>query len=497
MHVANDGSFYLTIEETNEERKRLGLKPLKLNNEQKVTLVTPSDRNGKEDESETLKRIELTKVKRKEREMKRLQGLDDEEEETPKLKQKKKKDANKMVFDFEDEEETLTNNVNIEPKSSNAKVYDLSSSKPVIASDFEAVKKKKKRNIRVKEKSSDDTSGGDLLAMMEVNASKILDDEEVHHASRLTERITRREQDLLLEEKEKDKKYQEAIDKAHDQSKVLQSSFNSMITKQEEQEEENILGGKVYNTTKEFVKTVSAEKNKVTPDTSVHVKKEQTEPETTKINKRKQKTMSLKSKDDQVDKMEEESSHEAENGQAENSEVVVKTEDMADEEMKLIEEPLVSDGLLATIDFAHRQGFLEDKRVGRSGKDRSHVEERTKKRVFKDEDDDFVIVHLDKYGRELTPKEAYVQFSQSYQGNFPKKKKLAKQMKKMELEKRRNAGSSDDFRVMEKVMKEMQQPFIEISKDSYAKTLEVRSQISKDTKPKKKKVKREESEVKE
>ncbi|KAG2381758.1 hypothetical protein C9374_006142 [Naegleria lovaniensis] len=471
MHVANDGSFYLTIEESNELRKKLGMKPLNVTTNQTATSLERGiePKNEEDETSEVHKRIELAKIKRKERELKRIKGEDDEEDIKPTVVKKEKR----VILETNEDEEMIQN-------SSKTKVYDLHASKPTIASDFEAVKKKKAKNIRVKEKLSDasiTTSGADLLSMMELNAAVL--GEESKATSRTERKISRREENLLLEEREKDRNYQEAIDKAHEQSKVLHQSFSSNFeTNREEDSILNYNHGKKYDATKHFVKTISIEK----ADNE----------EEAVINKRKRKSQSLRTKDADGDQVMEEASQ---------TTTIVQTTEVKKEEEEpptnlqeeLIKEPLVSDGLLATLEFAKRQGFLEDKRVGRN-KDKSHIEEREKSKLLEvNEDIDFVIEHLDQYGRATTPKQAYINFSHSYHGNKPKKKKVAKEKKKMELERRRNAGASDDsMKVLETVMKETKQPFVEITKETFEKAVEIRTKLQKEFKPKKKKQKKEE-----
>ncbi|KAF0985144.1 hypothetical protein FDP41_000183 [Naegleria fowleri] len=473
MHVANDGSFYLSIEETNEIRKKLGLKPLNVTNQ--TTTSASSDlkdepKNEEDEASEVHKRIELAKIKRKERELKRIKGEDDEEDIKPTVVKKEKQ---VILETNEDDEEIIQ-------KSSKSKFYDLHASKPSIASDFEVVKKKKAKNIRVKDKLSEPSatsSGTDLLAMMELNASML--DEEIKPTSRAERTLTRREENILLEEREKDRSYQEAIDKAHEQSKILHQSFTpNFESNREEDFELNYNQGKKYDATKHFVKTISIEKSA-------------NEEEETVINKRKRKSQSLRTKDADGDHVMEETSQ---------TTTVVPTIEVKKEEEpqilqeEIIKEPLVSDGLLATLEFAKQQGFLEDKRVGRN-KDKSHIEERQKSKLLdNNEDIDFVIEHLDQYGRATTPKQAYINFSHSYHGNKPKKKKVAKEKKKMELERRRNAGALDDsMKVLETVMKETKQPFVEITKETFEKAVEIRAKLQKESKPKKKKQKKEDT----
>ncbi|EFC46312.1 predicted protein [Naegleria gruberi] len=386
MHIASDGSFFLTIEETNEQRIKLGLKPLKVGNDTKNTVIV----DQKEDEaSEIQKRIELAKIKRKEREFKRKQGIDSDDE-NQEAKEKLKKEQKKKILAFEEEEEEL--------HRPNAKVYDLSSSKPAIASDFEALKKKKVKNIRVKEKTSQIGVTDDLLQLMEMNSSI----DEIHLAKRSENRLTKREEKNLLEEKEKDRTYQEAIDKAQEESMVLHGSDKMLV------DEDNLnISGKIFDSTKHFVKTLAVENVK-------------TEPQDATINKRKRKNVSVRSKD------EENNVNMDVDADNTNSEILdVKQEIKEEEDVKkdiiqpenLVKEPLVSDGLLATIEFASLQGFLEDKRVGRS-KDRSHIEERLKPTALGyDDEADFVIEHLDRHGNSLTPKEAYREFSHKYHEN--------------------------------------------------------------------------------
>ncbi|KAL9653767.1 hypothetical protein ABK040_008633 [Willaertia magna] len=209
----------------------------------------------------------------------------------------------------------------------------------------------------------------------------------------------------------------------------------------------------------------------------------------TGIKKRKRKNINLKSKQDDNRQNFEIDNNNENNPEMDNQQ----DQQQSGEEVKLFEEPLVSNGLLATIQFASMKGFLEERRAGRS-KDKSHKEEKLKSNIFQydEEDIDFVIRHTDEFGRELTPKEAYRQFSHSYHGNKPKRKKRAKEKLKVDMEKKLLSGKEDNtsLKVMEEIMKETKQPYVVMDKDTFIKTTEVRARVLKENKQSKKKRKK-------
>ncbi|KAL9653747.1 hypothetical protein ABK040_012809 [Willaertia magna] len=155
----------------------------------------------------------------------------------------------------------------------------------------------------------------------------------------------------------------------------------------------------------------------------------------TGIKKRKRKNINLKSKQDDNRQNFEIDNNNENNPEMDNQQ----DQQQSGEEVKLFEEPLVSNGLLATIQFA----------------------------------------------------KAYRQFSHSYHGNKPKRKKRAKEKLKVDMEKKLLSGKEDNtsLKVMEEIMKETKQPYVVMDKDTFIKTTEVRARVLKENKQSKKKKK--------
>jgi len=148
-----------------------------------------------------------------------------------------------------------------------------------------------------------------------------------------------------------------------------------------------------------------------------------------------------------------------------------KEKDLEKELEGIVEEPLVSSSLGATLQLLKRKGLPEEQVesfIGRKTDKREDNEYFLKKGLGKTSGDSIRLEHVDEYGRRLTPKEAFRILSHRFHGIVPGKNKREKRMRQLEQERKRaSMGSTDTplgtIEAIRKEMEKSQTPFIVLS----------------------------------
>ncbi|CAG8460709.1 22571_t:CDS:10 [Cetraspora pellucida] len=317
---------------------------------------------------------------------------------------------------------------------------------------FKKPKVKKKKKVRQKTTTDD--------SLVEESKANDPDSMEVESTSSITTTQSRRRENLDDVSFVDDDDLQQALARARKMAakKVAKASVEEIartLTQERETQEEDDDGpdnGLVISDTSEFVRSLAiastvsklAEIDSLTPDNRLDDQLEDEKPEEVETN--------------DVE-MEEVADEEEEGGWK--ATVATDDQDMTsvNEEPKLVgiveEEPLVSNGMAATLALLQQKGFsikpseeqVEKERGGgrdsdSSYRDREHLREMESR--FKDYKPDINLEYVDEFGNQLTPKEAFRQLSHKFHGKSSGKSKTEKRLKKLEEERKLKAMSSVD-----------------------------------------------------
>ncbi len=428
---------------------------------------------------------------------------------------------------------------------------DSESSKPVLAQDF-ALPKESKKKVSVKKRQAKSGASKKRSSETEVTTETLapMQDQSQHRGKRRQYSDDHMEVEEQMRKQEREKGFQRALDKAHEQSKILyeresipyeeeedplirsklgslnrnisrvkqeelvQQSVEQAIQREEEEKRNKEAEGVVFNPLTEFVRTVDARGIKEEEDESLarrrrlyeeNAKQEPTDHESTVIVKKTIKAKNIKKRgtfDEQEDAMQEDTTEKPKEETEE-----YEDDPLESETVPLLEEPDIGTGIAAALAYASQKGLLntDNEFAGRS-RDRALSEtERKKKRPFnvfdvvkedeQDEDDDGIdLTRLDKFGRKMTQKQAYRELSHHFHNAFPGKNKRQKEIQRYEEEQRQKQMSSTDtpLKAMEhheKVTQKLQQPYVIIDSSNLATVAKVSREIQK-SEPKRKKARK-------
>lgn len=421
MTLQEDGSLSISIEETNRIRASLGLKPLVVTQEniKKDKEIHKPPEKDKSEIDLTKERLEKAKWKRKERELKKIKTLgEDDEDIVVNVPQKPKKKSKLEV--------PLTVAHNEEDIGEGDIILTLVD-KNVLQGDEDELEnvelKRKKKNIKKQdneeegeEEIKDSFKIGDKKKQKEMqkNENVFSLDEKVEFSSDFRRKKgnikKKQESDITFEDiserdhgtrkeksVEKSNGYEKGLEKARERSKLLES-FVNQIKSQTDVEKTGI----EMNSTQEFYKNIKEEE------------KEDEEEEREAI------------KEDEP-------------------KVIVKEEPKDDtnqprEHYQVIPETLVT-GISSALAFIEQNELIED---GQN-------------------DSEIIIEERDRFGRVMTTKQRYKGLSHKFHGKSPGKNKLEKERQKYlkELKSKKVDLNADR---LEKITKESGKPYIELEK---------------------------------
>jgi len=135
---------------------------------------------------------------------------------------------------------------------------------------------------------------------------------------------------------------------------------------------------------------------------------------------------------------------------------------------EMLSEPLVGDGMAATLQLLKQRGGTElDTVVGR----KSDLKGEQILEKVKDPAPKLRLDYTDEFGRPLTQKEAFRKLSHKFHGKGPGKKKIEKQMKQLEEERRQKEMNATDtprhaLSAIQAEQERLQSPFIVLSRPS-------------------------------
>lgn len=134
-------------------------------------------------------------------------------------------------------------------------------------------------------------------------------------------------------------------------------------------------------------------------------------------------------------------------------------EQLRKEDELVPEEPLIRDGVAASISFLYKHGFLKVP-ADFSMSSQTH----SKPRNSADYQPSFELNYVDSTGRKLTSKEAYKELCHRFHGNAPGKHKMDKLLRRIATKKSSNNDSTKSSELLKEKLKESKSAYLVIGK---------------------------------
>lgn len=416
MTLQEDGSYSLSIEETNKIRISLGLKPLIVNEEnikKDQEIHKPPDRSKFEIDS-TRERLEKAKWKRKERELKKIKSLGDDDEEIvpilPKKENKKKKiEETPMIINHNEEDIaegemilTLVDKTVLNDDEDELENFDLKRKKKKVKKEGEEDEEEEmKESFIIGDKKKEEEQGKRKQNMFSLDEKIRFTSDFKTKKSNMKKKVTEitfedvseRDHGIRREKTvEKSNGYEKALEKARNRSKFLES-FVSQIKEQKDEEKQGI----EINSTQEYYKNIKEEEEEersiISEEPKIHIKEE---PKENEIQQPK-------------------------------------------EHIQLIHEPIATD-IHSTLEYIEQNQLIDET-----------------------DDSEIILEERDRFGRVMTQKQRFKALAHKYHGNAPGKNKMEKERQKYlkELKTKKIDLNSDRFG---QITKQSAKPYIDLEK---------------------------------